>query len=83
MSEKRRAYEIDEDTFILDTSGVGSDEDGMRRQADYSFQVVRNWFLTGALRIIPSDDEKETEGCNDKKVAKRRRYSAKSARKAR
>lgn len=57
MSKERRAYEIDKDTFILDSAGTAPEGKRMKRQADYSFEVVRGWFDTGALRIAESQGE--------------------------
>lgn len=61
MPRERRLYEIDKDTYIVDSSGVAPEGERMRRQANHSMEVVRGWFESGALRLVPSTDKKEAE----------------------
>lgn len=63
MPRERRVYEIDKDTYIVDTSGVSPEGERMKRQADHSFEVLRRWFESGALRIVP-DEKKVREAPN-------------------
>lgn len=52
MSETPKRFEIDKGTYILDTSGVASEGEQMKRQADYSFQLVQEAFSSGKLKIV-------------------------------
>ena len=60
MSETPKRFEIGKGTYILDTSGVASEGEQMKRQADYSFELVKEAFSSGKLRIVAENGSATT-----------------------
>lgn len=57
MSDNLKVYEIDKGVYILDSAGTAPEGQHLKQQTDHSFQVVRDLFKTGALKVACLNEE--------------------------
>lgn len=61
--QPKRSFKIGKETYILDSSGVATESDLMKRQADSGYEAIMALF--GRLIPVESEDNRSTQTNNN------------------